>query len=138
EIPDGGVDLRHRDAKLCHTAILARFRSRGEKCSASSHSAVVHNQPGCPQFAVVHPKPSESATTVEPGVPQGDADTSRPCLTNSCARCCEAGAHVAFQLLSDEQWACGLAWRDVPAEFGKWQTIWTWHRRMSAEGTWDV
>jgi putative transposase len=21
--------------------------------------------------------------------------------------------------------------------FGPWQTIWTWHRRMSAEGTWD-
>lgn len=36
------------------------------------------------------------------------------------------------------RYRCGLAWRDVPAVFGKWQTIWTWHRRMAAEGTWDV
>ena len=26
----------------------------------------------------------------------------------------------------------------MPAVFGPWQTIWTWHRRMSADGTWDV
>ncbi|BBX64795.1 hypothetical protein MSAS_39690 [Mycobacterium saskatchewanense] len=32
----------------------------------------------------------------------------------------------------------GIAWRDVPDVFGPWQSIWTWHRRMSAEGTWDV
>ena len=32
----------------------------------------------------------------------------------------------------------GIAWRDVPEVFGPWQSIWTWHRRMSAEGTWDV
>ena len=31
----------------------------------------------------------------------------------------------------------GIAWRDVPAIFGPWQTLWTWHRRMSADGTWD-
>ena len=31
----------------------------------------------------------------------------------------------------------GSPWRDVPEVFGPWQTIWTWHRRMSAEGTWD-
>ena len=24
-----------------------------------------------------------------------------------------------------------------PSVFGPWQTIWTRHRRMSAEGTWD-
>jgi transposase len=36
------------------------------------------------------------------------------------------------------RYRCGIAWRDVPEVFGPWQTIWTWHRRMSAEGTWDV
>ena len=36
------------------------------------------------------------------------------------------------------RYRCGIAWRDVPAVFGPWQTIWTWHRRMSAEGIWDV
>jgi transposase len=36
------------------------------------------------------------------------------------------------------RYRCGIAWRDVPEVFGPWQTIWTWHRRMSADGTWDA
>ena len=36
------------------------------------------------------------------------------------------------------RYRCGIAWRDVPAVFGPWQTIWCWHRRMSADGTWDA
>jgi transposase len=32
---------------------------------------------------------------------------------------------------------CGIAWRDVPAEFGPWQTIWKRHRRYIVDGTWD-
>ncbi|WP_458683384.1 transposase [Prescottella equi] len=32
---------------------------------------------------------------------------------------------------------CGIAWRDVPEVFGPWQTIWTWHRRLARNGTWD-
>ena len=36
------------------------------------------------------------------------------------------------------RYRCGIAWRDVPEVFGPWQTIWTWHRRMSADGTWDI
>ena len=35
------------------------------------------------------------------------------------------------------RYRCGIAWRDVPEVFGRWQTIWTWHRRMSGDGTWD-
>ncbi|WP_326548575.1 IS5 family transposase [Mycolicibacterium sp. ND9-15] len=35
------------------------------------------------------------------------------------------------------RYRCGIAWRDVPEAFGPWQSIWTWHRRMSADGTWD-
>jgi transposase len=35
------------------------------------------------------------------------------------------------------RYRCGLAWRDVPSVFGPWQTIWTWHRRLAREGTWD-
>ncbi|AYY13420.1 IS5 family transposase [Actinobacteria bacterium YIM 96077] len=31
----------------------------------------------------------------------------------------------------------GIAWRDLPEVFGPWQTVWTWHRRMAADGTWD-
>lgn len=32
----------------------------------------------------------------------------------------------------------GIAWRDLPEVFGPWQTVWTWHRRMADDGTWDA
>lgn len=32
---------------------------------------------------------------------------------------------------------CGIAWRDLPASFGPWQTVWKRHRRFSGDGTWD-
>lgn len=35
------------------------------------------------------------------------------------------------------RYRCGLAWRDVPGEFGPWQTLWKRHRRYSGDGTWD-
>ena len=35
------------------------------------------------------------------------------------------------------RYRCGMAWRDLPEVFGPWQTVWTWHRRMAADGTWD-
>lgn len=31
----------------------------------------------------------------------------------------------------------GVPWRDVPTEFGPWQTLWKRHRRYSGDGTWD-
>ncbi len=33
---------------------------------------------------------------------------------------------------------CGIAWRDLPEVFGPWQTVWTWHHRLAAEGVWDT
>ena len=35
------------------------------------------------------------------------------------------------------RYRCGIAWRDLPEVFGPWQTVWTWHRRLSADGTWE-
>ena len=32
----------------------------------------------------------------------------------------------------------GMAWRDLPREFGPWQTVWKRHRRYAADGTWDT
>ncbi len=29
----------------------------------------------------------------------------------------------------------GLAWRDLPAEFGPWQTVWKRHHRFATDGT---
>ena len=31
----------------------------------------------------------------------------------------------------------GIAWRDLPAQFGPWQTVWKRHHRFSTDGTWD-
>jgi transposase len=31
----------------------------------------------------------------------------------------------------------GCAWRDLPAGFGPWQTVWKRHHRFSLDGTWD-
>ncbi|WP_307480048.1 IS5 family transposase [Microbacterium trichothecenolyticum] len=36
------------------------------------------------------------------------------------------------------RYRCGIAWRDLPEVFGPWQTVWTWHHRLAADGTWDV
>ncbi len=30
-----------------------------------------------------------------------------------------------------------MAWRDLPAEFGPWQTVWKRHHRFATDGTWD-
>ena len=35
------------------------------------------------------------------------------------------------------RYRAGIAWRDVPTEFGPWQTIWKRHRRYAGDGTWD-
>lgn len=35
------------------------------------------------------------------------------------------------------RYRCGIAWRDLPVEFGPWQTVWKRHRRYSRDGTWD-
>ena len=31
----------------------------------------------------------------------------------------------------------GLAWRDLPREFGPWQTVWKRHDKFAKDGTWD-
>ena len=31
----------------------------------------------------------------------------------------------------------GVAWRDLPASFGPWQTVWKRHKRFCTDGTWD-
>jgi putative transposase len=31
----------------------------------------------------------------------------------------------------------GCPWRDLPAEFGPWQTVWKRHRRWSTDGTYQ-
>ena len=35
------------------------------------------------------------------------------------------------------RYRAGIPWRDLPREFGPWQTAWKRHRRFSLDGTWD-
>ncbi|MCU1531200.1 MAG: transposase [Arthrobacter sp.] len=35
------------------------------------------------------------------------------------------------------RYRCGIAWRDLPAVFGPWQTVWKRHRRLRRDGAWD-
>ncbi|MDQ0381470.1 transposase [Amycolatopsis thermophila] len=58
------------------------------------------------------------------------ARTGRPGRPFSDARAMVEGIIYRYR--------CGIARRDVPAVSGPWQTIWTWHRRMAREGTWEV
>jgi hypothetical protein len=34
------------------------------------------------------------------------------------------------------RYRCGIPWRDLPADFGPWQTVWKRHRRFAGDGTW--
>ena len=31
----------------------------------------------------------------------------------------------------------GVPWRDLPADFGPWQTVWKRYARFASDGTWD-
>ena len=35
------------------------------------------------------------------------------------------------------RYRAGIPWRDLPADFGPWQTVWKRHHRFSVDGTWD-
>lgn len=35
------------------------------------------------------------------------------------------------------RYRCGLPWRDLPAQFGPWQTVWKRHQRFTLDGTWE-
>ena len=35
------------------------------------------------------------------------------------------------------RYRAGVAWRDLPEQFGPWQTVWKRHHRFATDGTWD-
>jgi transposase len=35
------------------------------------------------------------------------------------------------------RYQAGIAWRELPEQFGPWQTVWIRHHRFSLDGTWD-
>lgn len=63
---------------------------------------------------------------IEPLLPSSDGRRGRP--FRDTRRVVEAIIY---------RYRCGIAWRDLPAEFGPWQTVWKRHRRYAGDGTWD-
>jgi transposase len=35
------------------------------------------------------------------------------------------------------RYRAGIAWRDLPKQFGPWQTVWKRHHRFAVDGTWE-
>jgi transposase len=63
---------------------------------------------------------------VEPLMPSSDGQRGRPFRDH---RQVIEGIVYRFRT--------GIAWRDLPAWFGPWQTAWKRHKRFSVDGTWD-
>jgi transposase len=63
---------------------------------------------------------------IEPLLPSSDGQRGRPFRDHR-----QVIEGIAFRLRT------GLAWRDLPSEFGPWQTVWKRHKRFSTDGTWD-
>lgn len=68
----------------------------------------------------------EQWSLIEPLLPSSDGLRGRPFRDNR--RVVEG---IVYRYRS------GIAWRDVPTDFGPWQTIWKRHRRYAGDGTWD-
>lgn len=63
---------------------------------------------------------------IEPLMPSSDGHRGRPFRNH---RQVVEGIIYRFRT--------GIAWRDLPSDFGPWQTVWERHDRFSADGTWD-
>ena len=68
----------------------------------------------------------EMRARVEPLLPPVKGAMGRPMREH---RCLVEGVIYRYRT--------GIAWRDLPAEFGPWQTVWKRHHRFSTDGTWD-
>ena len=64
---------------------------------------------------------------IEPLMPSSDGQRGRPFRSH---RQVVEGIVYRFRT--------GIAWRDLPSDFGPWQTVWERHARFSADGTWDL
>lgn len=63
---------------------------------------------------------------IEPLLPSSDGQRGRPFRDHR-----QVIEGIIYRLRT------GVAWRDLPASFGPWQTVWKRHRRFSVDGTWD-
>jgi transposase len=63
---------------------------------------------------------------IEPLLPSSDGRRGRPFRDHR-----QVIEGIIFRL------RVGLPWRDLPEQFGPWQTVWKRHKRFSTDGTWD-
>ncbi|WP_212744340.1 IS5 family transposase [Rhodococcus sp. Q] len=63
---------------------------------------------------------------IEPMLPSSDGHKGRPFRNNR-----KVVEGIVYR------YRAGVPWRDLPTEFGPWQTIWKRHRRYAGDGTWD-
>ena len=68
----------------------------------------------------------EQWSRIEPLLPSSDGQRGRPLRSHR---------QVVEGII--DRYRCGIAWRDLPAEFGPWQTVRKRHRRFVSDGTWD-
>lgn len=68
----------------------------------------------------------EQWAIVEPLLPSSDGNRGRPFRDHR-----QVVEGIVYR------YRTGIVWRDMPAEFGPWQTVWKRHRRFAGDGTWD-
>ncbi len=62
---------------------------------------------------------------IEPMLPSSKGKQSRPYRDHR-------------QVLNGIMFRYRCAWRDLPEQFGPWQTVWKRHAKFSRDGTWDA
>lgn len=63
---------------------------------------------------------------IEPLLPCSDGQRGRPFREHR-----QVVEGIVYRLRT------AVPWRDLPAEFGPWQTVWKRHNRFAKDGTWD-
>jgi len=64
---------------------------------------------------------------IEPLLPSSDGRRGRPFRDHR-----QVIEGIVFR------YRAGIAWRDLPRDFGPWQTVWKRHDRFAGDGTWDA
>jgi len=101
----------------------------GERMHAGPRRPARHDTQSCLSNTQRHPTGAisdELWELIEPELPSSEGRRGRPWRDHR-------------QTLEAILWRyrTGCPWRDVPAEFGPWQTLWKRHRRWSAEGVYQ-
>ncbi len=68
----------------------------------------------------------EQWARIEPLLPSNEGCKGRPFENNR---------HVVNGMIY--RYRAGIPWRDLPREFGPWQTVWKRHRSYARHGVWD-